>query len=74
MAYGSKSLIVTQDILFGQGKAEQMRFNNLYVVDKVNAGSIPYTGDPATNDVVSVKTILDGLVAAGSGTPAIVEW
>lgn len=73
MSFGAKSLIVKEDILFGQGQIQQIRAGNNYIVTKVNAESLPYSGDPDTDDVKSVKEIIDDILAA-STLDIVVEW
>jgi len=73
MAFGTKSLIVKEDILFGEGQIEQNRGGNNYVVTKINADIIPYSGDPDNNDVKSIKEIIDNILVASS-LDVVVEW
>lgn len=49
-----KQLAGAEDVLLGQGQVNQDRGGVSYPISKLNAGNIPYSGDQATNDFVSV--------------------
>ncbi|HEC26696.1 MAG TPA: hypothetical protein ENI67_04720 [Gammaproteobacteria bacterium] len=55
-----------EDLLFGQGTVTQLRSSASLPITKINSTVIPYTGDTATSDLVSVKTALDDLYAITS--------
>ncbi len=73
MGVGTRNFGGVEDLVFGQGAVEQDRDGANYTITKINATHIPYTGDDATNDMVSVKQVIDDLLAS-SVTDTIVEW
>ena len=61
--YIQKALICEEDLLVGQGTAVQSRNGTDYTLNKINAESIPYSGDAVTSDFVSILTKIDALEA-----------
>lgn len=49
-----KQLAGVEDLLLGQGQVNQDRGGTGYPISKLNSGNIPYSGDQATNDFVSL--------------------
>jgi len=64
-----KELAGVEDLLFGQGVVTQTRAGNTININKLNADKIPYSGDVATSDFVSILTKMDAVEAkkASSG-------
>lgn len=55
-----KELAGAEDLLFGQGTVNQVRAGLVRAISKINAAIIPYSGDAATGDFVSIASkILD---------------
>jgi hypothetical protein len=73
MGVGTRNLGGKEDLLLGQGQVEQDRDGALYTITKINANHIPYSGDDETDDMISVKQVIDGLIAS-SPTDTVVEW
>jgi outer membrane lipoprotein SlyB len=51
----TKALGGEQDLLFGEGAVMQQRSGTATSVNKINAETIPYSGDTATSNKVSVR-------------------
>jgi len=49
-----KQLAGAEDIMLGQGQVSQDRGGVQYPISKLNSNNIPYSGDQATNDFVSL--------------------
>jgi len=49
-----KALGGTEDLLFGQGTVAQTRNNTSVNITKINGSVIPFSGDSATSDLVSL--------------------
>lgn len=67
-----KVLAGAEDILFGQGQTSQVRGSQQLQITKVNASNIPYSGDVATGNFVSIKAKLDKAATQTSGFGALV--
>jgi len=57
-----KVLAGQEDMLFGQGTVQQFRNDSSVIIKKINADAIPYSGDVDTGNLVSVLTIINGLL------------
>lgn len=73
MGIGTKQLAGEQDIVFGQGTIEQTRGGKNYDIKKVNADSIPYTGEPGDAGYQSTKDIIE-IILGSTTIDAVVEW
>lgn len=73
MATGTKRLAGAEDLLLGSGTISQERDGNTYVITKINSSVIPFTGDETTGDLVTLKDILDQILAS-SGVDVVTEW
>lgn len=58
-----KALAGADDLLFGQGTVEQVRRGELLNITKVNAALIPFSGDTATNNFVSIVEQFENVAA-----------
>lgn len=56
-----KALGGAEDLLFGQGTVAQTRNGKEVVVSKINADTIPYSGDDVTKDKVSIVEKINSL-------------
>ena len=63
MAIIQKALGGEEDLLFGQGTVTQTRGGGNVTISKINADTIPYSGDFVTSDMVSIKTTIDANTA-----------
>jgi hypothetical protein len=50
-----------EDLLFGQGTVEQIRNNQPVLISKINAETVPFSGDPQTGDKVSIVEKINSL-------------
>ncbi len=73
MATGTKRLAAEEDLLLGYGQIEQERGGSNYIVTKINAGSIPYSGSKETGDLVTVKDVIEQILASTS-VNVVTEW
>lgn len=73
MGVGTKQLAGEQDLLLGQGTVEQDRGGVNYDIKKINADSIPYTGEPGDAGYQSTKDVLE-IILGSTSIDAIVEW
>lgn len=73
MGIGTKQLAGEQDLLLGQGTVEQNRGGQNYDIKKINAGSIPYTGEPGDSGYQSTKDIIE-IILGSTNLNAVVEW
>ena len=61
MGTATKHGIVANDLLLGQGTVEQTRGNTTATEEKINAGVIPYVGEPGDVDYESIKDRMDAI-------------
>lgn len=57
--YIQKALAGVEDLLIGAGVVSQTRNGTTYNITKLNAGTLPYSGDSETLDFVSIKSQID---------------
>lgn len=58
-----KALAGLEDLLVGQGTVNQTRAGTSVVMTKLNGDNIPYSGDTATGDLVSLVTKINSLAS-----------
>lgn len=74
--YIQKALAGIEDLAVGASTVTQTRNGTSYTITKINATTLPYSGDAATDDFVSIKTQIDNnsvgsrAYTADTGTPA----